>query len=133
MYNIEWSPYENTSLPHRELNIKLDTDLPIIRQPGFIYTKTPKGQYLLIEIFIVKGEIKFIRYFDLSIKTEIKEFIGDIELKLNGFVKIHFTKFTGVISVETHGTDIFRIQLKPSSEFPLNGNFEEISKLLKRI
>ena len=45
---------------------------------------------------------------------------------------IHFQKFTGVLSVETIGTDIYSIRLRPSPELALIADIEA-TKLLKRI
>lgn len=130
--HIEWSPYENSIYPQRELSMKLKTELPIVRQPGFIYTKTPKGDYLISEVFIVKGEIKLIRHIDPSTDRELPILIGEVELRLNAFVALHFVKFTGIITCETYGNEIWRAQLRPYSDSSLAIN-PEIIKLTKRI
>lgn len=129
--NIKWSPYEVESLPDRELNIKLETERTILRQPGFIYIKKSSGQHMFSEVYISKGEIKLLRHIDPVTLTELPELIGEVELRINAFVTLYFQKFTGVLSIETYGNEIFRIRLKP-----LNNSLEanqEIIKLIKRI
>jgi len=130
--HIGWSPYEVPMYPHRELNMRLESELPIIRQPGFIYTKTPEGDHLTSEVYIAKGEIKLIRHFDSKTGKELPNLVGEVELRLNAFVTLHFAKFTGVTTCETHGHDIYRIQLRAYSDLSLTTD-SEINKLTKRI
>jgi len=129
---IKWSPYEVDSLPDRELNMNLETSKAVLRQPGFIYIKKPAGRHLYSEIYLAKGEVKLIRHFDAESLQELPTLIGELELRLSAFMTLHFTKFTGVIRVETFGNDIFGIKLKPHSEFALTTN-SDIVKLAKRI
>jgi hypothetical protein len=130
--HISWSPYEVSMYPYRELNMRLESELPIIRQPGFIYTKTPEGDHLTSEVYIAKGEIKLIRHLDSKTGKELPNLVGEVELRLNAFVTLHFAKFTGVITCETHGHDIYRIQLRAYSDLSLTTD-SEIIKLTKRI
>jgi hypothetical protein len=130
--HIGWSPYEVPMHPHRELNMRLESELPIIRQPGFIYTKPTEGDHLTSEVYIAKGEIKLIRHFDPKTGKELPNLVGEVELRLNAFVTLHFAKFTGVITCETHGHDIYRIQLRAYSDLSLTTD-SEIIKLTKRI
>ena len=100
--------------------------------PGWIFINNPAGKQVITEVFVTKGEIKYLRYFDNINKKILTENIGDIELRINAFVAIHFQKFTGVLSVETIGTDIYSIRLRPSPELALIADIEA-TKLLKRI
>ena len=72
------------------------------------------------------------RYFCNTDKKVLTEDVGDVELRISAFISIHFQKFTGVISVETIGTDIYSIRLRPLPELALVAN-TEVSKLIKRI
>jgi hypothetical protein len=130
--NIKWSPYSTDLLQHKAVNIDLATARPITHQTGFIYTKKPEGLHLYSEIYITKGEIKLLRHIDPEIGTELTSLIGEVELRLSAFVTLYFTKFTGVIQVETYGNDIFGIKLRPYSDLALTTNIE-IIKLTKRI
>lgn len=130
--NIGWSPYESASYPHRELNMCLTTADAIVQQPGFIYIKPPTEDKLITEVYIVKGEVKLMRHLSPKTGEELVGLIGEIELRLSAFVTLYFAKFTGVISCETIGHDIFRIQLRPHSDLSLTTN-TEIVKLTKRI
>jgi hypothetical protein len=127
---IKWSPYETDELNFKELNMQLVSYKSVI-QPGLIYIKEPTGDKLISEIYIIKGEIKFMRHIDSS-GNELSSLIGQLELRLNAFVTLHFQKFTGVISVKTFGTDIYGIQLKPYSDPGLTTN-QELVKLIRRI
>ena len=99
---------------------------------AWIYIKNPTGRQVLSEVFLIKGEIKHIRYIDKLSKEPITEYIGNIELRISAFISIHFQKFTGIISVETIGNDIYSIRLRPMPELALNTNIDT-TKLVKRI
>ena len=129
--NIKWSPYETDSHPDRELNIDLRYTKPLVRQPGFIYIKKPEGRYTITEMYIIKGEIKLMRHIDHITSKEIESLFGEVELRLNAFVTLYFQKFTGVVTTETFGNEIFRIRLRPYDNSS-NTN-QEVNKLVKRI
>ncbi len=128
--NIKWSPYEVSTLPDRELNIRLETEKDLIRQPGFIYTKKPEGIHTYTELYILRGEIKLIRHIDPDTGKQIESLFGEVELRLNAFVTLYFQKFTGVITAETWANEIFRVRLCPYIGVETN---QEIKKLIKRI
>lgn len=127
---IKWSPYETDELNHKETIMHL-VSYKVAVHPGLIYIKQPTGDQLISEIYIIKGEIKFMRHIDSS-GHELSSPIGQLELRLNAFVTLHFQKFTGVISVKSIGNDIFGIQLRPHSEYGLITN-QELIKLIRRI
>jgi hypothetical protein len=129
---IKWSPFAVDGLPDKELNINLYTTKTIDSQPGYIYTKKSDGQHMLTEVYITKGEIKFMRHIDPKTRKEILSLIGEIELRLNAFVTLYFQKFTGSIGVETYANDIYRIQLRPYVDISQETN-QEVIKLAKRI
>lgn len=129
--NIKWSPYEVDSSPSRELNLDLYSAETRVRQPGFIYIKNPEGNHLISEVYISKGEIKYLRHIDPTSRKEIPV-VGEVELRLNAFVTLYFVKFTGVITTETYGNEIFKIRLRPQSDLSLESN-SDIVKLIKRI
>lgn len=128
--SIKWAPYEAQGLTWATPNIVLQTE-ELMCKPGIIYTKMPEGQRMCTEVYIIKGEIKLMRHIDPKTGL-IDALIGGIELRINAFVTLYFTKFTGVITVETYGNDIYRIQLKPYSGLALTTN-ADIVKLTKRI
>jgi hypothetical protein len=130
--NIKWSPFEVKSLPDRELNIELISNDAIVRQPGYVYLKKPYGPYVITEIHIIKGEVKNMRQFDPVTSDELESFIGEIELRINAFVTLHFQKFTGVISADMYSNEIFRIRLRPYTD-PQNEANADVLKLIKRI
>lgn len=129
--NIKWSPFEQHDL-HREINIQFYSKKPVIRQPGFIYIKKPEGRRLFTECYISKGEIKLMRHIDPETEKELIGLVGEVELRLSAFITLYFSKFTGVITTETYGSDIYRVRLKPHSELSLEEN-SNISKIAKRI
>ena len=129
--NIKWTPFEHKEM-QREINILLETKKPIVRQPGFIYTKKPEGNRLYTEVYISKGEIKYMRHIDPDTNKELTQLVGEVELRLNAFVTLHFIKFTGVITAETFGNEIHRIKLRPHSDLSQEEN-SNIIKITKRI
>lgn len=129
--NIKWSPYEIDDLPNKELNIKLQSLKPIICHPGFIYTRKPDAHFAITEMYIIKGEIKLLRHLDQS-GSELNTIFGDVELRLNAFVTLYFQKFTGVVTTETWGNEIFRIKLCPYGNINHETN-NDVIKLIRRI
>lgn len=129
--NIKWSPFETPGM-QREINILIDTDKPVVRQPGFIYTKKAEGRRLFTEIYIAKGEVKLMRHIDPETNKELTQLIGEVELRLSAFITLYFVRFTGVISAETYGNEIHRIKLRPQSDLSQEEN-ANIVKLAKRI
>jgi hypothetical protein len=130
--NIKWSPYDNNVLPDRELNIDMISRKILIRQPGYIYTKKPEDQHMYTELYIIKGDIKFIRHIDPITNNVFGSLIGEVELRLNAFITLYFQKFTGVITAETYANEIFRIRLRPLIDIANETN-QEVIKLIKRI
>jgi hypothetical protein len=130
--NIKWSPFKTDTLPDQAVNMFLHSDKPIAYIPAWIYISNPVGKQILAEVYIVKGEIRHIRYIDTITKKVIIDDVGGIELRISAFVSIHFQKFTGVITTETIGNEIYAMRLRPIPELALVAN-TEVSKLIKRI
>lgn len=129
--NIYWSPFEIPGL-ERELNMHLYSVELLVRQPGFIYLKKTNKSFMLTEAYIIKGEVKLLRHIDSTTKKELSQLLGDIELIINAFISLHFTKFTGVLSIKTYGKEIHEISLRPLSDLGQENNIEVI-KLIKKI
>jgi len=130
--NIKWSPFKTSQYNHEENNLYLESKDNYISQPGIIFIKNIEGIGVISEVYIIKGEIKHIRQFDNINFNEFENLIGEIELRINAFVTLHFRKFTGVISVDTYANEIFRIRLRPFNNPELESNID-IVKLLRRI
>lgn len=130
--NIKWSPYETDLLKDREVNIFLDTYSDIEYEPGYIYINKPYGSQVITEVYITKGEIKLARYIDKDTDIELHDSIGNIELRINAFVSMHFLKFTGIITITSIGNDIMSIRLRPYSDLSFSVN-PDITRLTKRI
>lgn len=127
--NIKWSPFKTPELTHVMQNMSMHTCTTDSIDLGKIYVKKAEGLHLLTETYIVKGEIKYIRHVGNNAPVDIN---GDVDLLLNAFVTLHFSKFTGVITTETYKNEIYRIQLKPYSDLGISTD-NSVSKLLKRI
>lgn len=130
--NIKWSPYKTDEFDTRQVNMQMYSVDGLSIDPGFIYTKEITGRQLFTEVYIAKGEIKLMRHIDPVSGEELPTLQGEIELRLNAFVTLYFTKFSGVISVKTHSNDIYGIQLRPYRELGLTTNID-VSKLTKRL
>lgn len=129
---IVWTPYESHNLLNRELNMELYSIRPLLRQPGYIYINRPQTQHLHSEVYVIKGEIKLMRHIDPVTVTQLDPVIGDLELRINAFITLHFQKFTGVVSLETYAAEIHRVRLRPHLTDQYNIS-ADIAKLLKRI
>ena len=130
--NVKWSPFISKELSDMKANMYLYSKDRIAYMPGWIYIKNPTGKQIISEVFIVKGEIRHISYLDKLSREFITESVGDIELRISAFISMHFQKFTGIISAETIGNDIYSICLRPLSELALKANTITV-KLVKRI
>lgn len=129
--NLKWSPFEENGL-QREINYKFYTKSPIIRQPGYIYIEPPNGEYLVTEVYILRGEIKLMRHINPVTKKSLSALTGNIEIRINAFVSLYFSKFTGVVSIETVGNQIYRISLRPFIDLQEEEDIEVI-KNAKRV
>lgn len=125
--NIKWDIFPNEDLCHCEPVFNIDTDKKY--NTGYIYTENLKDYDLISEVYISKGEIKLIRHLDSL--TDNKQH-GEIDLKLNAFVSMHFQKFSGVITVNSYHNKIVRVSLKPHDTISIESN-QEIVRLLKKI
>jgi hypothetical protein len=133
--NIKWSPFRTDSLLDRSVNMFLHSVENIAYVPSWIYVTNPIGKQIISEVCIFKGEIKYIRYIDKFTKQLLTEDAGVIELRINAFVSMHFKKFTGVITAETIGSDIYSVLLRPSPELALVANaivLKHIKKVYKK-
>ena len=128
--NIRWSPFETDSLKDVVPNMYFDSIKEITYNTGTIFINRPTGIHIITEVYITKGEIKLARYLDKTTELDIQEFIGNIELRINAFVSIHFQKFTGIITMESIGNDIMSIRLRPFSDISANS---DLMRLAKRI
>jgi hypothetical protein len=130
--NIKWSPFKTDVLNHKVVNMCFTTNNKASYEPGFIYIEEPQGTEIVSEVYIVKDEIKLIKHFNKETQEEIQEYSGNIELRINAFVSMHFQKFTGIISVDSIGNNIVAIRLRPYCGI-YQATDTEITKLIKRI
>lgn len=129
---IKWSPFPVDGLEDTTSIICLKSN-NLETKTGIIFYNKPSDPSIISEIYIAKGEIKHIQYFDSKTGRTIEQITGDIEIRIIAFVSMHFQKFTGVVSVEIIGTGIYEIHLHPiNSDFSLNAN-NDIIKIVKRI
>lgn len=129
--SIKWAPYATSELDWSMQNLVLYSDRKSLCSNGVIYTKNPEGPRMWTEVYVAKGEIKLMRHID-SVTGASDTLVGGIELRINAFVTLYFSKFNGVFTAETYGNDIYRIQLRPYSDLALTTN-TDIVKLTKRI
>lgn len=131
--NIKWSPFRTNTLYHRVNNMRLvSLDTGITIESAFIFVDKQLGQNILTEVYISKGEIKLLKHFSKETKEEIDIFIGNVELRINAFISIHFQKFNGVITTESIGNYIVGITLRPYADISTDIN-SETYKLTKKI
>jgi len=126
--HVEWYPFENNIFKDTAVNMYFESEQHRICNAGTIFINKPKGIHIVTEVYISKGEIKLSRYFDKLTDIEICEFIGNIELRINAFISIHFQKFSGIVAIETIGNDIVSIRLRPHSDITANSDAMRIAK-----
>lgn len=129
--HIKWSPYKVADMTPMN-NIEIQSIEPVEVKSGVIYINKNDGNHMFTEVYIAKGEIRHMRHFSPKTGEELTSLIGEIDLRLNAFVTLYFSKFTGVITAETYGNEIYRIQLRPKSHLGQNNNIE-IAKLIKKL
>lgn len=132
MQNVKWSPFATDMLQTRIVNMQFKTTTEILHTPAYIYIESHTGTSLTTEVYVIKGEIKLLRHIDKSTQIETSDLIGNIELRINAFISMHFHKFTGVITIESVGNNIMSVRLMSDSNLVISTNIE-ISKLIKRI
>lgn len=123
---IKWSLYPTDELNHKESVIDMTTDKPI--DFGSLYISKPDVDPIMSEVYIIKGETKLTRYMDgVGVMSDVS---GVVELRLNAFITLHFSKFTGVVCAKMYGSEIHRVWLRPLS---YSNKSSEAGKLISRI
>jgi hypothetical protein len=131
--NIKWSPFRTGILRHKINNMQLmSSDIDITIESAFIFIDKQEGLNVMTEVYISKGEIKLLKHFDKQTQKEIEVFIGNVELRINAFISIHFQKFNGIITIESLGNCIMGISLRPYADISTDIN-SETYKLTKKI
>jgi hypothetical protein len=131
--NIKWSPFRTNALPHKVNNMRLvSLDADITIESAFIFIDKQTGLNIITEVYISKGEIKLLKHFDKETQEEIDIFIGNVELRINAFISMHFQKFNGIITIESLGNCIMGISLRPYADISTDIN-SETYKLTKKI
>lgn len=125
LQHISWSTIKTDEFTQELENLSSRT---IPGSLGTIYVKQFPEQSLKTEVYLVKGEIKEYSH----TKTSVDQELGQLEIRIAAFVSLHFSRFTGIISVEMSGIDITRISLKPESDLS-HITDKELVKLIKRI
>lgn len=129
--HIKWSPFAKEDMQTLAANMFLESSNNVPYVPAYIYLVPPVGKQLIVEAYLVKGEVKHMRFADKDTKNIITESTGNAELRISAFIAIHFQKFTGVISAEIIGSNIYSIKLKPHPELALTAPI--ILKVIRRI
>lgn len=130
--NVKWLPYENKEMQNKMPNIELHTVNHTSILQSYIYTEDFSTNRYIAEAYILKGEIKLLRYFNKTDMSLIEDQTGNLSLRVNAFVSMHFKKYTGVISVEFANNTITSIKLRSRSELGISTN-DIIIKLIRRI
>ena len=130
--NIKWSPFKTDSLLDKESNMSLTSSKPVTSDTGYIYIQKPDSNFIITELYIVKGEIKLIRYIDPLTGANLSILHGDIELRLSAFVSLYFQKFTGVLTTKMISDEIYGAFLRPYLGI-INESNQDILKLVRRI
>lgn len=127
--DIAWNLFASDSLTYKREIIEIEDTQGVKYSSGNIFIKEPMGEHIYSEVFISKGEIKFTRYFDLN--KNVCDVKGDIELRINAFVIMHFQKFSGIITVVVVEKNIYSAHLMSLST--LASFSPDAIKLIKKI
>jgi len=130
--HVKWSPFKTDLFQHKMVNMDLLSISDISLEPAYIYIEELEGLNVITEVYISKGEIKLLRHFDKDSKEEMDTFIGNVELRINAFISMHFQKFSGIITVESLKGYIIAICLRPYSELTTDIS-NDIHRLTKKI
>ena len=156
LQNIEWSLFYSDAFCSslEELGGKRDyTDQEswagILQEsetmPGTIFTKPMDGDVLTTDAVIMKGELKWLAHHTHCIKESKNHLVvgkkvladirGELDLRISALTRMHFQKFTGVISVDTIGNVIVGVRLRMTpdvvSQYPKDW-MKNIVKLYNR-
>ncbi len=129
--HIKWSPFATDELKTLAVNMFLESSKQVAYVPSYIYINAPVGKQAIAEVYLIKGEIKLIKFVDKETLIPILESTGNMELRISAFVAIHFQKFTGIISIDMIGADMYSIRLKSHPELALTNS--DTIKIIKRI
>lgn len=121
-YPVVVKPYQNLkggSLGFKLVKSKKDFKL----KKGDFWMEILSGEHLCIDIFILNGEIKL--YTILRSKAaqkgtfEYHESMPHYKLskEIQKFIKIHFSKYTGIINCELISNKIIDLHLRPNGDF----------------
>ena len=129
--NIKWSPFESSSAcKTSSFNFYTSKDISIAE--SYIYTEIFSKSRYIAEAYILRGEIKLIRYFNKNGSELLETQTGNLDLRVNAFASMHFKKYSGVISLEFADNIIISVKLRSQSELGITANDTTI-KLNKRI
>jgi hypothetical protein len=129
--NIKWSPVPSEQFGFAFDNLSIKTD-QTTHCSGKIYLEHPSGRPLYSEVYISRGEIKFIRHVDPKTGENLTELTGGTDLRINAIVSLYFAKFSGVITCHLVGDFIYRIYLRPQPELGLKETVETL-RISKKI
>ena len=130
--HIEWSPFKTETLKDTVGNMYFNTTKEVNISTSIIYINNPVGKHISTEIYLLKGEIKLLRHIDAQLNSISSENTGNIELKINAFISLHFQKFTGIISIDSINNIIMLVRLKAYANLQETTD-NQIIKLINRI
>lgn len=123
LQGIKWSPFIDEEKTYKipEYSLRGDISLEKIKKAvqydtneGYIFIDELKGELILTDVAIYKGDISWIQHYK-NVKNStilLDEMNGDIKLRINAIISMHFKKYTGTISFTTIGKNIIGINLK---------------------
>lgn len=130
--NILWRPYITDELKDTTPIISLKTDTNNI-EIGNIFYNSPKGQETISELYIIRGEIKYVQHTNSNTGDVLDSIPGGTDIRIMAFISMHFQKYTGVLSIKTIGLEIIDVCLRSiQPKLALKAN-QEIDKIIKRI
>ena len=122
---IKWSPFKSNEFTHNTKTLNLISLGEATYTTGDIFTPVFTGNHTIVELGIIKGDIKLLVYIDTN---EVS--IGDVNLYITAFVSMHLNKFSGIIYIELIGNYIVGVHLYPKRDILPN---TELMRLAKRI
>lgn len=120
---IPWS-HMSTDINRNAIDVlnygsKIDHDAIVLQNdcslPGkiFVDANVFVGEEVFTDVAIFKGDVKWMQHY----RNEDKEIelipleLGEIKLKINALLHLHFSKYSGIIKVQTIGKNIIGISL----------------------
>lgn len=112
---IEWSYFSDDKKDSSIGILALDDSVTSLdeKNKDTIYVNSihVSNKHYFTDVFIQKGQVKWLAHSNLIGYEYIDHTIGEIELAIRSFVLLHFKRFNGIVTFETYANCITMVKL----------------------